>query len=193
MNNLNGSIVRVGRHTYGFNNIDIRSWGEGSHLCIGSFCSIAVNCTIFLGGNHRYDWITTFPFGHIALDSFPNTTGMMGLGHPATNGCVNIGSDVWIGSSVTILSGVSIGNGAVIGCNSTICKDVPPYSIFAGNPASLVKYRFDEPIINHLQEMRWWDLSDAQISSIIPLLQSKPSLETINHIKQAIYSTNLLR
>ena len=59
----------------------------------------------------------------------------MGLGHPSTNGCVNIGHDVWIGTGVTILSGVSVGNGAVIGCNSTVAKDVPPYSIYAGNPA----------------------------------------------------------
>ena len=50
----------------------------------------------------------------------------MGLGHPSTNGCVNIGHDVWIGTGVTILSGVSVGNGAVIGCNSTVAKDVPP-------------------------------------------------------------------
>ena len=186
MNNLNGSFIKVGRHTYGFNNIDVRSWGEGAHLSIGNFSSIAANCTIFLGGNHRHDWITTFPFGHIALDSFPNPKGTMGLGHPTTNGCVNIGHDVWIGTGVTILSGVSVGNGAVIGCNSTVTKDVPAYSIYAGNPAKLIKYRFDEVMIKDLLDLRWWNLSDSQIAKIIPLLQSLPSTTTIQQIKQKI-------
>ena len=186
MNNLNGSFIKVGRHTYGFNNIDVRSWGEGAHLSIGNFSSIAADCTIFLGGNHRHDWITTFPFGHIALDSFPNPKGTMGLGHPTTNGCVNIGHDVWIGTGVTILSGVSVGNGAVIGCNSTVTKDVPAYSIYAGNPAKLIKYRFDEVMIKDLLDLRWWNLSDSQIAKIIPLLQSLPSTTTIQQIKQKI-------
>lgn len=84
-----------------------------------------------MGGNHRTDWLTTYPFGHIHKDIFTNFSG---VGHPATKGSVVIGNDVWIGTNVTIMSGVSIGDGAVIANNSHVVKDVLPYSIVGGNP-----------------------------------------------------------
>lgn len=65
---IGNSQISIGRFTYGFNNIAIHQWGEGAALKIGSFCSIATNINVFLGGNHRTDWITTFPFGHIFQD-----------------------------------------------------------------------------------------------------------------------------
>lgn len=101
------SPISIGRFTYGFKNITVRQWGEGASLKIGAFCSLADNIQIFLGGNHRTDWITTFPFGHIYLNELnvnPN------LGHPSTKGDVVIGNDVWIGSGVTIMSGITIGD-----------------------------------------------------------------------------------
>jgi hypothetical protein len=77
------SPVSVGRFTYGHENIAVMQWGEGCPLDIGAFCSIADNVQIFLGGNHRTDWITTFPFGHI----FQKDLGGENIqGHPATNG-----------------------------------------------------------------------------------------------------------
>ncbi len=93
----------VGKYTYGKPNI--YSWGEGAKLVIGNFCSISNNCNVYLGGNHRTDWVTTYPFGHIHQRSFNNFNG---VGHPSTKGDVIIGNDVWIGANVTIMSGVTI-------------------------------------------------------------------------------------
>lgn len=151
--------MKVGRHTYGHNNINI-IWNQAS-LEIGSFCSIAANCNIYLGGNHRTDWITTYPFGHINKHIFNKFNGE---GHPATKGKVVIGNDVWIGNNVTIMSGVTIGDGAVIACNSHVVKDVEPYSIVGGNPARLIKYRFDKETIEKLLKLKWWEWDDKKIN-----------------------------
>lgn len=156
------------RYTYGLENIKVRDWGEGADVKVGSFCSIADNVTIFIGGNHRTDWVTTYPFGHIHKDVFPHH----GKGHPATKGDVVIGNDVWIGSGSTILSGVTIGDGAVIAANSVVVKDIPPYAIAAGNPAITLKYRFTQSQIERLLENAWWNLPDSRINDLIPLLCS---------------------
>jgi len=102
----------------------LRQWGEGSSLSIGQFCSIADGLVVFLGGNHRHDWITTYPFGHIETEIL---TASSGEGHPSTNGNVLIGNDVWIGANATIMSGVSVGDGACIAAHSLVTKNVEPY------------------------------------------------------------------
>ena len=156
------------KHTYGIENLIIRSWGEGASLYIGSFCSIADRVEIFLGGNHRTDWVTTYPFGHINQDIFP----WHGQGHPATKGDVHIGNDVWLGSQCTILSGVKIGNGAVVAAKSVVHKDVPDYCVVAGNPAKIVKKRFTEEQIEALNANPWWELPDKKIQELLPILCS---------------------
>ena len=65
---VGASEILIGRFSYGFDKMSVRQWGEGATLRIGSFCSISTGVTIFLGGNHRADWISTFPFGHIYPD-----------------------------------------------------------------------------------------------------------------------------
>jgi acetyltransferase-like isoleucine patch superfamily enzyme len=123
---------------------------------------------LFLGGNHRTDWVTTYPFGHINQEAFK----WHGEGHPATKGDINIGNDVWLGSGCTIMSGITIGDGAVVSANSTVVKDVPPYAIVGGNPAKILKYRFTEKQIEALRENPWWEKSDQEIQELIPLLCS---------------------
>ena len=105
------SKVVVGRFTYGHDRLVVRQWGEGAALRIGSFCSFAEKITIMLGGNHRTDWITTYPFGHVFEEQFGADPV---AGHPSTNGDVVIGDDVWIGHGATVISGVTIGDGAVV-------------------------------------------------------------------------------
>jgi hypothetical protein len=161
----------VGKHTYGAHNIT--TFWEGNPpdcaaLRIGSFCSIADRIKIYLGGNHRTDWISTYPFGHINA----RFTAFDGKGHPATNGDVNIGNEVWIGADVTIMSGVTIGDGAVLAANSHVVKDVEPYSIVGGNPAKLIRKRFDDKTIEKLLEIKWWNLDDETINHISPILCS---------------------
>ena len=132
-----------------------------------------------IGGNHRTDWITTYPFGHIHQHELG---GYDIKGHPATNGDVNIGNDVWIGNFATIVSGVTIGDGAVIATNAHVVKDVSPYEIVGGNPAKSIKFRFDEEIRNLLLELKWWDLPVHQIVEINRILCSPPTAETIKDL-----------
>lgn len=173
------SNISLGRFSYGFENVNVRQWGEGASLKIGQFCSIADNINIFLGGNHRIDWITTFPFGHIFQEELG---GQDIIGHPATKGDVTIGNDVWIGSGATILSGINIGDGAVISANATVVKNVQPYQIVAGNPATLIRKRFDDEIIQLLLMLRWWDLEVLEIKKIILLLSTTPNIDVINNL-----------
>ncbi len=158
-------MLPFGKYTYG--NPKVIWESSGAHLHVGSFCSIGPNVTIFLGGNHRTDWVTTYPFGHIHTNKF-NT--FNGAGHPATKGDVVIGNDVWVGSGATIMSGVHIGDGAVIAANSHVIKDVEPYSLVGGNPAKHVKYRFSKEQIDKLLEIKWWSWDDTKINRFVPLL-----------------------
>ena len=181
--NKNGFVgespISIGRYTYGFENVSIRQWGEGAGLAIGAFCSISSNVIIFLGGNHRTDWITTFPFGHIFVDELG---GQDIKGHPGTRGDVLIGNDVWIGHGVTVMSGICIGDGAVIAANSTVIKDVLPYQIVGGNPAKPIKMRFDEDIINCLLLLKWWNLPIEEIKKLMQFLSSRPSKEKLENM-----------
>jgi len=163
--------IEFGSFTYG--NPTLLSWGENTKLKIGKFCSIANNVTIFLGGEHRNDWVSTYPFNSL-LKNYKHIQG-----HPKSKGNVTIGNDVWIGNEVVILSGVKIGDGAVIGACSLISKDVEPYSVVGGNPGQLIKYRFKKEIIDELLDIKWWDLELEEIAEIIPLLQSNNVSEII--------------
>lgn len=155
-----------GDYTYGVENMTVKEWGEGSQLKIGKYCSIARGVLILLGGNHRTDWVSTYPFGHIG--HFPKIVS----GHPQTNGDVIIGNDVWIGTNATIISGIKIGDGAVIATNSHVVKDVEPYSIVGGNPAKHIKYRFDKGTISELLNIKWWDWDKDKVIQNISLLCS---------------------
>ena len=173
---VGNSEITVGRFSYGIENISVMQWGEGACLKIGSFCSISTNVKVFLGGNHRIDWITTFPFGHIFVDELG---GGDIQGHPSTNGDVVIGNDVWLGHGVTIMSGVSIGDGAVVAANSHVVNNVPPYCIVGGNPAKEIKYRFNLEIRQLLLELSWWDLPLEVIKSITSDLSQEPNIEIL--------------
>lgn len=151
-----------GRGTYGTPRIF--HWGEAARLSIGAYCSIAEGVQIFLGGNHRTDWVTTYPFTAL----WPQAASIPG--HPATRGDVVIGNDVWIGNEAVILSGVRIGDGAVIGAAAVVSRDVAPYTIVAGNPARPVRTRFPEATVRRLLALRWWDWDERRIERYLPLM-----------------------
>lgn len=168
---IGDSPVQIGRFTYGHERMVVREFGEGAALTIGNFCSLATNVQFFLGGNHRTDWITTFPFGHIFEDELG---GEEIVGHPATRGDITVGNDVWIGSGATILSGIVIGDGAVIAANATVIKDVAPYEIVGGNPAKPIRSRFEPEIVALLLRLRWWDLATEHVREIAQELSGAP-------------------
>lgn len=155
--------VSIGRFTYG--NPSIKVWAADERVQIGSFCSIAENVTIFGGGEHRLDWVTTFPmriaFGHERANID---------GHPATKGTTRIGSDVWLGYGATVLSGVEIGHGAVIGAHALVSRDVPPYGVVVGNPGRMVRIRHRPDEVQALLRLSWWDWPLALIEEYVPLL-----------------------
>ena len=153
-------------YSYGTPRFKQWSGGSNSSYTCGNFCSIASDVTIYLGGNHRTDWVTTYPFGHIHRHVFTRRM----PGHPATRGDVIVGNDVWIADNVTIMSGVRIGDGAVIACNSHDVRDVPPYSLVGGNPAKLIKYQFTQKQIEKLLTIKWWNWTEDKINENIHLL-----------------------
>lgn len=152
----------VGKGTYG--DPIILDWNEQSSLYVGNYCSIADEVAILLGGGHRTDWITTYPFSALRASAKDIK------GHPSTKGDVVIGHDVWVGFGATILSGITIGNGAVIGAKAVVTKNVPPYAIVAGNPAKVIRYRFSDDDIQVLERLQWWNWSIEIIDQAMPIL-----------------------
>jgi acetyltransferase-like isoleucine patch superfamily enzyme len=173
------SRITLGRHSYGFRHVTVQQWNEGACLTIGAFCSISASVTVFLGGNHRVDWVTTFPFGRVLTREFGNEAIR---DQTISRGDVTIGNDVWIGHGVTIMSGVTIGNGAVIAANAHVTKDVPAYTLVGGNPARVIRQRFSDETIALLQQLAWWDLPDSVITTIVPQLCAAPEAATLKQL-----------
>lgn len=161
-----GQIV-VGRYTYG--RPKVRFAGSGARLIIGRYGSVGDGVEILLGGNHRTEWATTYPF-HDYPRLWPEAKHHPG--NQVSRGDVVIGHDVWLGSQALILSGVRIGHGAVIGARAVVTKDVPPYGVVAGNPARLLRHRLTEEKIAALLASQWWAWPEADIRRLIPVLMS---------------------
>lgn len=163
--------LSVGAHTYG-QPIDLRVWPccAPSKLCIGRYCSISPGVTVFLGGNHRTDWISTYPFAALKYETAKDRLPQAIEGF--THGDVVIGNDVWVGSDATIMSGVTVGNGSVIASGALVTKSCSPYSIIGGNPAKLLRHRFDAAKVCQLLAIRWWDWPDADVAAVAGILSS---------------------
>jgi virginiamycin A acetyltransferase len=133
----------------------------GDQLIIGKFCMIASDVKFIMNGaNHLTDAITTYPFA-IFENGWENA--MDGKSYPQ-KGNITIGNDVWIGYQSTIMAGVTIGDGAIIAANSTVTKDVAPYSVVGGNPVQEIRKRFSDAKIQRLLELKWWDWDIEKIS-----------------------------
>ena len=139
----------------------------GDKLIIGKFCQIAAGVEFVMNGaNHQMNAVSTFPFYTLeGWNMDPPETEDLQL-----RGDTVIGNDVWIGQNATILPGVKIGNGAIIGANSVVGSDVEAYTIVAGNPARIIRKRFDDDLIKLMLEWKWWDYSIEEIDGFIPIL-----------------------
>lgn len=126
---------------------------------IGRFCSIGSDCKIG-GAGHPLERVSTSPVFHEGRNVLKKHFAEFEY-DPFTE--THIGNDVWIGQNAMIKSGVTIGDGAVIGMGAVVTKDVGPYEIWAGNPAKLIRKRFDEETINKLLELKWWLWDDEKL------------------------------
>lgn len=128
----------------------------GDRLEIGRFCAIGRGVRFVMnGGTHAMGGFSTFPFnifGHGWEEGFD----------PATWTAENRGDtvlehDIWVGRDATLMPGVRVGAGAIIAACAVVTKDVPPYAIVAGNPARVVRQRFDEETVAALLDIAWWE------------------------------------
>ena len=142
---------------------------NGDKLIIGKFCQIASGVEFVMNGaNHQMNAVTTFPFFTLeGWNANPPVQSDMPL-----KGDTVIGNDVWIGQNAVILPGVHIGDGAIIGANAVVGCNVEPYSVVVGNPAHLIRKRFDDELIDLLEKFKWWDKSIEEIDSLLPILTS---------------------
>ena len=183
-----GNLAKLGRNSYTllrlidfFRNL---SQGGETLLEIGSFVESAGNTRILVGGEHRNSRVmnSSVPFLPFVQSVLSDNT--LPFCFPFSKGKLSIGSNVVISTSVTILSGLKIGDGAVLGAGAVITKDVPPFSIVAGNPAKVIKYRFDKNIIDSLLDIRWWDFEYSFLMKNFDfIVRSKPD-EIIERFKE---------
>lgn len=147
----------VVRYLYG-DQYSLKAWEPQwkiDKLYIGNYVCIGAESIILMGGNntHRNDWFSNYPFMEHIVEAYK------------AKGDTVIGDGVWIGMRSLIMPGLTIGEGAVIAAGSIVVKDVPPYAIVGGNPAKVIKYRFDEPTISSLLSLKIYDRSEEKINA----------------------------
>lgn len=150
------------------------------NLQIGKYCAIAEDVLFMMDLMHDYKYISMG-----AIEEFrnmPRISKDIDRYRVQRKGQILIENDVWIGHGATIMGGVTVHNGAVIGAQAVVTKDVPPYAIVAGNPARIIKYRFDENQINALLNIAWWHWNSEELKSRYQLMQL-PVSEFITHFE----------
>jgi len=152
-----GKHVHIGRHTYGLRDDTITEAKEATPVIFGNFCSISTGVLIIADVHHSADRVSTYPIA--------SRLGGADREPPVPQSAVTIGNDVWIERRAIIHPGITIGDGAVVVAGSVVNRDVPPYAIVEGNPATIVRYRFPPDVIEKLLAIRWWDWSDEKILS----------------------------
>lgn len=139
----------------------------GDKLIIGKFCMIASGVEFIMnGGNHMTESKSSYPF-EIFGHGWEN--GMKGKAYP-NKGDTVVGNDVWIGYKACIMPGVQIGDGAIIATRSIVTQNVSPYAVVGGNPAKLIKYRFEPETIEKLLTEKWWDWPAEKITDQLEYL-----------------------
>jgi len=154
----------IGTGTYGIP--EVIEFGDDTVLKVGSYTSIAEGVQILLGGEHRTDWLTTYPFPAM-VDEVRDIKD-----YAPSKGDVVIGSDCWICTNAVILSGVTIGHGAIVAAGAVVTRDVPPFAVVGGNPCKQIRWRFEEDVRALLLEAAWWDWPMEEVKAVARMLCS---------------------
>lgn len=173
--------VEIGRRNT-IDNVTICKGTYTGEFCIIKYCSIGKYCSISWnvsigGANHEIERLASSPLHRI-------------FGNPVEKyksfekEQINIGNDVWIASGVTINRGVKVGDGAIIGAGAVVTKDVPPYAVVVGVPAKVLRFRFEQRIIDELLEMKWWDWPQEKLNKARSLFKEKVTISTIKKMKE---------
>ncbi|OAB41192.1 Vat family streptogramin A O-acetyltransferase [Paenibacillus antarcticus] len=184
------SNVEIGDYTYYsdntksperfYDNIQHHYEFLGDKLVIGKFCAIAEGVTFIMNGaNHRMDGLTTYPF-YIFAGGWEKVTPT--IEQLPFKGDTLIGNDVWLGQNVTIMAGVTIGDGAIVATNSTVIRNVEPYTIVGGNPANVIKKRFSDEMIKLLSELQWWNWDEKKIFENLEQLVSVNNIGSLKKL-----------
>ena len=187
-NCISSPLIEVGDYTYfdeplgdprEFETRNVLYHYSSDKLIIGRFCALASGVTFIMNaGMHRQSGVSTYPFEHFGgawRKGLMQATDL-GLhnGESRANGVFKgdtvVGNDVWIGKSAVIMPGLTIGNGAIIAAHAVVTKDVPDYAVVGGNPARLIKMRFDSETIALLLEQQWWNWDREAITEQLPYL-----------------------
>lgn len=139
---------------------------EKVKLVFGKFCAIAAETRFIMTGDHKLDAFSTYVFP-VFKNGWENAFKVEEL---PVKGDIIVGNDVWFGYDSLVMNGVTIGNGAIIATRAVVVKDVPAYSIVAGNPAKVVKMRFDDKTIETLEKLAWWDWEIEKITRNVKAL-----------------------
>ncbi|WP_339714770.1 CatB-related O-acetyltransferase [uncultured Kriegella sp.] len=174
--------IEVGDYTYYDDFEDVANFERnvkyhfdfvGDKLVIGKFCMIASDVTFIMNGaNHLSRSVSSYPFAIFGKDW---QHAMRGKSYPSKGDTI-IGNDVWVGYKATIIPGITIGDGAIIASHSVVTKNVAPYTIVGGNPATLIRKRFSEVEIKQLLLLKWWDWPIEKITAQVEQLTGEDVL-----------------
>lgn len=166
----------VGVGTYGIP--EVIEFGDDTILRVGSYTSIAEGVRILLGGEHRTDWITTYPFPAMirGVEDIKD--------YAPSKGDVVIGSDCWICADAMILSGVTIGHGAIVAAGAIVTRDVAPFAVVGGNPCKFIRWRFEEDVREELLQAAWWDWPMEEVKTVARTLCSSDMQAFLSYIRE---------
>ncbi|WP_052639600.1 CatB-related O-acetyltransferase [Zavarzinella formosa] len=154
----NPRTITLGRGSYFASPPTVLAYGDKTRISVGKYSSIATGIRFIIDADHYPKRVTTaWRPGDVS----------------GTKGDIRIGNDVWIGAYATILSGVTVGDGAVIGAAAVVARDVPPYAIVVGNPARVIKHRFDPETVSRLLAIKWWDWPEERVAAEAGLIWSE--------------------